>query len=163
MDIIFKCPHCGQELEVDSGGAGSTLECPACSNTITVPASESEEAAPAPPPPPAAPAQTVEAFHQAAHFSVPSHSAPAAALIQKPSRPLEVAAKEGDKKMRIRTFKRADCLEVGKDKFDEKVSEFLDRVGQSNIISINTINYSTIDMASHTTLQDYGVAIVYKG
>lgn len=157
MDIVFKCPNCEQELEVDAGGAGSTLQCPSCSTTITVPTAESGEAAPAPPPPPPPPAEK--------HFSVPVHEAPAEALvhIQKASRPLEVVAKEGDKKMRIKTFKRSDCQEVGKDKFDEKVSEFLERVGQMNIVSVNTVSYSLVDMATHTTLQDYGVLIVFKG
>ena len=105
----------------------------------------------------------ITAFHESLHLSVPTHDTPAAALIQKPNRPLDVVAKEGDKKMRIRSIKRVDCQEVGKDKFDEKVSEFLDHVGQLNIISINTINYSTIDMATRTLVQDYGVMIVFKG
>jgi hypothetical protein len=157
MDIIFKCPHCEQELEVDAGGAGSTLECPACSNIITVPAADSDGATAAPPrpPPPQAPAEK--------HFSVPVSATAGEALITKAKRPLEIEAREGDKKMRIKTFKRSDCQEVGRDKFDEKVSEFLEKVGQTNIVSINSINYSTIDMATHSTLQDYGVLIVFKG
>jgi hypothetical protein len=163
MDIVFKCPHCDQELEVDAGGAGSTIECPSCSNTITVPAPSAEgvttAAAPAPGPAP----DPIAAFHHEKHFSVPAHDAPAAALIQKPNRPLDVVAKEGDKKMRIRTFKRSDCLEVGRDKFDEKVSEFLEQIGQVNIISINTVGYSAIDMSTKALLQDYGVLIVFKG
>ena len=51
--------------------------------------------------------------------------------------------------MRIKTFKRSDCLEVGRDRFDEKVSQFLQQVGQTNIVSINTFNYSAVDMATH--------------
>jgi DNA-directed RNA polymerase subunit RPC12/RpoP len=161
MDIVFKCPHCEQELEVDDRGVGSTLECPACSNTITVPARPPGGAAPAPAEQP--PKSSVAAFHESKHFSVPTHDAPADALIQKSNRPLEVAALEGDKKMRIKTFKRADCQEVGKDKFDEKVSNFLQQVGQLNVISINTINYSALDMATHIQVHDYGVLIVFKG
>ena len=163
MDIIFKCPHCDQELEVDAGGVGSTLQCPSCSNTITVPAPESGNATPptAPAPTPA-PAPAPRA-HEEKHFSVPSHEAPSEVLITKANRPSEVATKDSDKKMRIRTFKRTDCQEVGRDKFDERVSEFLDQVGQANIISINSINYSTIDLATHAQLQDYGVLIVFRG
>jgi DNA-directed RNA polymerase subunit RPC12/RpoP len=159
MDIVFKCPHCEQELEVDDRGVGSTLECPACSNTITVPARAPGGPAPAAAPP----ANVIAAFHESKHFTVPAHEAPGEALIQKPKPPLEVAAKEGDKKMRIKTIKRGDCLEVGRDRFDEKVSEFLDHVGQDNIVSINTINYSAVDMATHNLLEDYGVVVVYKG
>jgi len=156
MDLVFKCPHCEQQLEVDAGGAGSSLQCPSCMNTITVPNQESTPPPPAaPPPPPKAP--------EPKHFSVPVHETVSDPLIQKANRPLDVVAKDGDKKMRIRTFKRSDCLEVGRDRFDEKVSEFLEQVGQVNIVSINTINYSAIDMATHNKLEDYGVLVVFKG
>ena len=37
MDIIFDCPNCQQELVVDSVGAGTEIECPACGETITIP------------------------------------------------------------------------------------------------------------------------------
>src|SRR5580658_443624 len=124
MDISFKCPICDQELEVDATGAGSSIECPSCSNAITVPHPDPASVIPvavavaaAPPEPP-----KVEK-----HFSVPVHEhVPASELIQKPSRPLDVVAKDGDKTMRIKTFKRSDCVEVGKDHFDEKVSAFLE-------------------------------------
>ena len=153
MDLVFKCPHCEQELEVDAGGAGSTLQCPSCSNTITVPSQESGGRAPAPAPPP--PAEK--------HYSVPVHDTAAEPLITKPNRPLEVVAKDGDKLVRIKTFKRSDCLEVGRDRFDEKVSQFLQQVGQANIVSINTVNYSSVDMTTQKELQDYGILIVFKG
>jgi hypothetical protein len=52
---------------------------------------------------------------------------------------------------------------VGKDHFDERVSEFLEQVGQANIVSINTVNYSAIDMATHHQVSDYGVLVVFKG
>jgi hypothetical protein len=163
MDISFKCPNCEQELEVDASGAGSSIECPACFNSITVP--NSGAAAPVPvataaqaptPPPPAAPEEK--------HFSVPVHAhTPPQALIQKPNRPLEVIAKEGDKTMRIKTFKRTDCVEVGKDHFDEVVSAYLEKVGQANIVSINPISYSYMELGSRNMLNDYGVMIVFKG
>jgi DNA-directed RNA polymerase subunit RPC12/RpoP len=156
MDISFKCPNCDQELEVDSSGAGSTIECPSCSNTITVPAMDG--AAP-PPPQPEAPVKVEK------HFSVPVRdgAAPTEALIHKPNRPLEVTAKEDDKTIRIRTFKRGDCVEVGKDRFDEFVSAFLAKVGRDNIISINPISYSYVELSSRTVLADYGVTIVFRG
>ena len=40
MDIIFNCPHCEQELAVDSSGAGSSISCPACGEEITIPNSK---------------------------------------------------------------------------------------------------------------------------
>ena len=34
-DINFDCPVCGHNLEVSEKGAGMTVPCPECSNTIT--------------------------------------------------------------------------------------------------------------------------------
>jgi DNA-directed RNA polymerase subunit RPC12/RpoP len=162
MDISFKCPHCDQELEVDSSGAGSTIECPACSNTITVPGEPvavivAAEAVVEEVPP--APAKAEK------HFSVPVRdgAAPTEKLIQKPNRPLEVTAKDDDKTLRIKTYKRGDCAEVGHDRFDEVVSAFLEKVGKENIISISPINYSYTDLSSRAILTDYGVMIVFRG
>jgi len=158
MDISFKCPICDQELEVDASGAGSTIECPSCSNAITVPSDGAMGAVPV-----AAPASP-EPPKVEKHFSVPVHDhAPPQALIQKASRPLDVVAKEGDKTMRIKTFKRTDCVEVGKDRFDEVVSGFLEKVGQTNIVSINPISYSYMELGTRNMLEDYGVMIVFKG
>jgi hypothetical protein len=155
MDVSFKCPSCGQELEVDASAAGSRIDCPACSNPLTVPAAEAAaESSPAPPQPP----------QPEKHFSVPVHEhATDELLIKKASRPLDVAAKESDKTLRIKSIKRSDCLEVGHDKFDEIVSRFLDRVGKENIVSINTVNYSYLELSSKTILTDYGILIVYRG
>jgi hypothetical protein len=160
MDISFKCPVCEQELEVDASGAGSTIECPSCSNAITVPNAFSTNAVHVPVAAPV-PAEPVK---EEKHFSVPVHERPPPQeLIQKPNRPLDVIAKEGDKTMRIKTFKRSDCVEVGKDRFDEFVSAFLEKVGQVNIVSINPISYSYIELGSRQILGDYGVMIVFKG
>ena len=37
MDLIFNCPKCGQELEVDATGAGQEIECPSCEAQIQIP------------------------------------------------------------------------------------------------------------------------------
>jgi DNA-directed RNA polymerase subunit RPC12/RpoP len=160
MDISFKCPNCDQELEVDSSGAGSTIECPSCSTIITVPASENgavELVAAEKPQEPPAKAEK--------HFSVPVRdgASPTDTLIQKPNRPLEVAAKDDAKTLRIKTYKRGDCVEVGKDHFDEVVSAFLEKVGRENIISVNPITYSYTDLSSRAILADYGVMVVFRG
>jgi DNA-directed RNA polymerase subunit RPC12/RpoP len=154
MDILFKCPNCEQEMEVDSSGAGSEVECPNCQNAITVPMPETGAAEPEPAAPPAKPVR---------HFVVPVHAhAPPDGLIQKPTvKTLDVIAKEGDKTMRIKTFKRGDCQDVGKDHFDQTVSEFLEKVGQANIVSVHPIAYSY--EGTRHVLTDYGVLIVFKG
>ena len=38
MDVIFNCPHCGKELEVDASYAGDEVPCPACYKKIRIPA-----------------------------------------------------------------------------------------------------------------------------
>jgi hypothetical protein len=160
MDITFKCPHCDQELEVDAAGGGSNIDCPSCTRSITVPAAEphnGETAAPAA-------TITVSAAPKAEkHFSVPEHAGPTEALIQKPNRPLEIAAKDSDKKVRIKTFKHTDCHEVGKDRFDEVVSGFLDKVGWANVISVTPVTYSYLQLDTRANISDYGVLIVYRG
>jgi hypothetical protein len=76
---------------------------------------------------------------------------------------LEVAAKESDKKIRTKTIRHTDCIEVGHDKFDEVVTNFLSKVGEANIISINPINYTYLDIGTQKLMTEYGVLVVYRG
>jgi DNA-directed RNA polymerase subunit RPC12/RpoP len=162
MDIIFNCPKCEQELAVDSSGAGSEINCPTCDEKIVVP-----QAPPSASAPDAGHSVNPIASSAAAkvemHLKVPMHDKPPESLIGKPLLPLEAAAKDTDKKIRTKTIRRIDCVEVGHDHFDEAVTKFLGNVGESSIISINTINYSYIDIGSQKLLTDFGVFIVYKG
>ncbi len=157
MDIEFKCSHCDQELTVDASGAGSEIKCPSCEQIIVIPA-----------PGPDQQSHEINAIKSSAaareelHFKVPLHDKPAERLIAKPLPPLEVSAKEGIK-LRVKTIRRIDCVEVGHDRFDEVVTGFLDKVGEANIVSINTIAYTHIDIGSQKLLTDFGVLIVYKG
>ena len=157
MDLIFQCSNCDQEMAVDSVAAGSEIQCPACNQTLTVP-----EAIP----------QNVQTLNPIAasaaakeerHFSVPSHDEPTEALIKKPLAPLEVAAKDGDKKIRVRTIKHGDCIEVGKDKFDDVLTDFLGKIGEANIVSITPIIYSHTDIATRQMCTDFAVMIVFRG
>jgi L-lactate utilization protein LutC len=97
------------------------------------------------------------------HYAVPVHDAPSEVLIEKALPPLEIAAKTTEKKIRIRTIRHTDCIEVGHDRFDEKVSEILARIGEENVVSINTLNYTHMDIATRQLMTDFGVMIVYKG
>jgi ribosomal protein S27E len=186
MDVIFNCPKCDQELAVDSSGSGTEIACPSCGENIIIP--ESGEAAVAAPPPAqlAAPdnqpvtagaaraaaavagQQPVNAISSSAaakvqmHLKVDSNKAPEV-LISKPLAPLEVAAKETDKKLRVKTIKHTDCIEVGHDKFDEFVTNFLVKVGEKNIKTITPLTYTHIDIGSQKLLTDYAVMIVYRG
>jgi DNA-directed RNA polymerase subunit RPC12/RpoP len=156
MDIVFKCSNCDQELEVDASGAGTQINCPSCNASITVPNPEPANIV-------TMPEVSNAARLEEKHYAVPVHDKAPDVLIKKPARPLEIAAKDGDKKIRIRTIRRSDCQEVGRDHFDQKVSEFLDQIGQPNIISISAINYSHPDAGGHNIVMDYGVLIVFKG
>ncbi len=156
MDINFKCPNCEQELTSDAAGAGTQIECPSCGQTITIPEPSDDNIAVV------NPIAHSAAAREEKHFSVPQHSDKGEALITKPLPPLE-AQKEGDKTIRITTFKRSDCVEVGKDRFDEKVTQFLRNVGQENILHIYPINYSHKDLASGEWITDFGAMIIYKG
>jgi hypothetical protein len=97
------------------------------------------------------------------HLRVPVHQTPTASLIEKPLAPLEFAAKESDKKIRVKTIRHTDCVEVGHDKFDETLTNFLAKVGESNIISLTTISYTHLDIGTQKLLTDYGVLIVFRG
>src|ERR1051326_971940 len=146
MDIIFNCPNpeCKQELEVDSAGAGSEIDCPSCSQTIVIPqvgtkgtrTSGADTTGNLPVTSTGAanvlnPIATSAAAKIEMHLKVPVR-ATTESLIAKPLPPLEVTAKETDKKIRIKTIRHTDCIEVGHDKFDEFVSQFLGKVGESN-------------------------------
>jgi len=171
MDVIFNCPKCEQELAVDSSGAGTEINCPACGEAIVIPQPESvisrlgaetDSAAPRLGPHPVNPIASSAAAKVEMHLRVPVRKTPTESLIEKPLVPLEVA-KDADKKIRTKTIRHTDCIEVGHDRFDEIVSNFLAKTGEANIISINTITYTHLDIGTQKLLTDFGVMIVYKG
>ena len=172
MDVIFDCPKCEQELAVDSTGAGTEINCPSCGETIVIPAPElvvnrpgveGASTAPRVEVHPINPIASSAAAKVEMHLRVPVRATPTESLIGKPLVPLEAAAKETDKKIRIKTIKHTDCIEVGHDKFDEVVSSFLVKIGESNMISITTLTYTHLDIGTQKLLTDFGVMIVYRG
>ena len=172
MDVIFNCPKCEQELAVDSSGAGSEIDCPSGGEPIVIPEPNSPRSGiPTLPPEqtgvrvggnPANPIAASAAAKVEMHLRVPTNKAPEV-LIAKPLVPLEVAAKESDRKIRVKTIKHTDCIEVGHDKFDEVVTNFLGKVGEANIISISTLAYTHLDIGTQKLLTDFGVMVVYRG
>src|SRR5438552_3344013 len=172
MDVIFNCPKCDQELAVDSSGAGTEINCPSCGEAIVIPEPESvasrpgidsDSPVPRVGPAPINPIASSAAAKVEMHLRVPVHKTPTESLIEKPLPPLEVAAKDIDKKIRTKTIRHTDCIEVGHDRFDEVVSNFLSKVGEDNIVSINPISYSHLDIGTQKLLTEFGVMIVYKG
>jgi len=165
MDIIFDCPNCQQELVVDSAGAGTEIECPSCGESIMIP-KESTKPAPELVPTAGQPVNPIAASAAAKvekHLKVPVRDRPAEPLIKKPPTPLDAVAKGADKRIRIHTIRHATCVESGHDRFDERVTEFLNEIGEMNLISVHTINYTYLDIASQKTLTDFGLLIVYRG
>jgi hypothetical protein len=166
-DIIFNCPNCDQELAVHHSGAGSQIECPACGQAITIPSGSKVTTGSLPPvtPPPAttSPIAASAAAKVALHLKVPVRDRPGESLIDKPKPPLEVVQKGAGKRLRIHTIRRASCIEAGHDKFDEKVSAFLHEVGETNLISIHTVNYEHFDVGVQKIMTDYGLIIIFRG
>ena len=86
------------------------------------------------------------------------HEGPSESLVKKKA---HVEVETGPAKIRVRSIKRNLCVEVGHDRFDEVVADFLQKTSQENIISITPINYAYIDVAGNV-MPDYGVLIIYK-
>ena len=64
--------------------------------------------------------------------------------------------------VRIRSFKRTEFIEIGRDRFDQAVSEALTAIGAENIINVLPLNYQHIDIATEKIVTDYGVIVVYR-
>ena len=159
MDIVFKCPHCQTELEVEADAAGETIPCPACNKEIRIPASSG--GTPPPPPPPRA---ATPATKEEKKFAVPVSNKPVEPLIQKALPSLEAQSRiDGKKLIRLKTIRHSDCKEVGHDNFDAFVTEFLNKIGEENIVSITPINYSYVEMGTQKLITDFGLAIIYRG
>jgi len=168
MDIVFNCPNCDQEMAVDQSGAGTQIECPSCGDHITIPASGkvTTGSLPAVAPPPAATVSAINASAAAKvpmHLKVPVRDTPGESLIDKPKPPLEVVQKGAGKRLRIHTIRRGACIESGHDKFDDKVSAFLQEVTETNLIGVHTISYEMFDVGLQKIITDYGVVILYRG
>jgi DNA-directed RNA polymerase subunit RPC12/RpoP len=164
MDIIFDCPKCGQELAVDSAGAGTEIECPSCNEKIAIPQESTKPASGGT----IITGQTSNPIASSAaakiekHLKVPLSDKPGESLIKK-VQPQAIATKGAAKKIRIHTIRHAGCVEFGHDKFDEKTTEFLNEIGEANLIGVHVINHAFLDVGTQKILTDYGVLIVYRG
>lgn len=159
MDLNFKCRLCDQDLSVDATGAGSEIQCPACGGTIVIPTAEAATLTPHI----VNPISTSAAAREGEkHFVVPQRDKVSEPLIAKPLKPLDAAAHEGIQ-LRIKCIRHFDCVEVGKDHFDEVATNFINKVGEPNIVKIETFNYAHRDLETRDWVTDYGVFILYRG
>jgi hypothetical protein len=157
MDLIFSCPSCKQQLEAETSMAGNEIACPSCNATIVIPDANPMNIH-------VNPIASSAAAKQEYHFTVPVHDSPSEVLIKKPSPPLEAAARtDADKKIRIKCIRRTDCVEVGRDRFDEVVTDFLQKIGETNLISVTPLAYTHMDLGTRQLMTDFGVMIIYRG
>ena len=153
---------------MDQVGAGSQIVCPSCGQELTIPAAGKATTGelPAITPPSAATVSPIAASAAAKvplHLKVPVRDKPGESLIDKPKPPLEVVQKGAGKRLRLHTIRRAACIESGHDKFDEKVTAFLQEVTETNLVAIHTISYEMFDVGVQKVMTDYGVVIIYRG
>ena len=168
MEIIFNCPNCDQELSVDADGAGEQIKCPTCGETLTIPPKSTKPTPDSTPigTPGSGPVNAIASSAAAKvelRLKVPVHQTPSASLIEKPKLTIDAIAKGADKRIRIHTMRRAQCVESGHDMFDEKVTTFLNEVGEPNIIGIHPVSYEIFDVGTQKVMVDFGIIIVYKG
>jgi len=190
MDTSFSCPKCQLQITADECVVGAEIDCPECGQKFRVPppampkprplpvvvnraapAAPATHPAPAPvaaappasrtaePAPEAPKPQAKPAAPEHKPLVVPHHTGPAVSLVKKTT---HTEHKDELPKIRVKTIKRGACVEVGHDLFDEKVTNFLNKVGQENIISLSPIGYGAMDSTGHM-LPDYGIMIVYRG
>ena len=157
MDVTFPCTNCHQELEADAALAGTQIQCPTCGTTLKIPEPDVTNVKVL------NPIAASAAAREEKHFTVPVRDGPTEILIKKPTEVADVVPRDGRLHTRVRTIRRIDCVEVGHDRFDEVVTQFIDKVGQDNIVTISTLSYTHIDIGSQKLLTDYGVLIVYRG
>ena len=157
-DLNFNCPQCGQNLTTDESLSGSEIECPSCSKPIEIPSAGDEnvdriEAEPAPP---------VTAESEPKKLAVAVHEGGEELLKKSSSHKEKEKEISGDGKICVKTIKRGDCIELGQDKFDEEVNDFIGKFSREQIISVHSLNYSHFDPTTQKYLPDYAALIVYE-
>ena len=159
MDITFTCPNCKQQLEAPTSLSGSTINCPSCNQQLVIPEADPANLRTGGPSDDGNAARLEDK-----HFVVPVSERPTESLIHKPLPPLDVSARtDGAKTLRIRCIRHSDCVEVGKDRFDEIVSDFLDKVGEPNVVNVSVFNYEHLDLGTRQMVTDYGIMVVFRG
>jgi DNA-directed RNA polymerase subunit RPC12/RpoP len=166
MDIIFDCPNCQQELAVDGSGAGTQIECPSCSETITIPQESTKPAAAEGTIITGLPVNPITSSAAAKiekHLKVPLRDKPGEPLLKKVQPAVVAVSKSADKKIRVHTIRHAGCVEFGRDTFDEKATDFLNQIGEANLIGIHMTEYTYLDVGTQKIFMDFGMVIVYRG
>ncbi|MED6325998.1 MAG: hypothetical protein VYE14_01445, partial [Verrucomicrobiota bacterium] len=78
------------------------------------------------------------------------------------SKSAEDWAMSDDGRICVKTIKRGECIELGHDKFDDVLNEFLAKFNRDQIISIQSVNYAHFYPSTRKYLDNYGAMIVYQ-
>ncbi|NBV24062.1 MAG: hypothetical protein EBS05_19350 [Proteobacteria bacterium] len=170
MDTSFSCPKCSLHITADESVVGEEVDCPDCGHKIRVPPPKKNRPGGSGGKSPAASTRNVSGAMRSGTKSasqamghkglvVPQHQGPPESLLKKAG---TVMHEDGPPKIRVRCIKRSACVDVDHDRFDEIVTDFLNRVGQANIINLSPISYGVIDLSGQM-VPDYGIMIIYKG
>ena len=91
---------------------------------------------------------------------MPVHEGKPEVLVK--SKAAEEESMSGDGRICVKTIKRGECIELGHDKFDDVLNEFLAKLNRDQTISIQSVNYAHFDPSTQKYLDDYGAMIVYQ-
>ena len=154
-DLNFDCPNCGQNLTTDESQTGVQIDCPSCSKPFEIPKPGEQGVTTVEAPPPV---ETPK--EETKKYSVPVREGKPEVLVK--TKAAEEEEAKGDGTIRVKTIKRGECIELGHDKFDEVLNEFLAKLKREQIISIQSVNYAHYDPSTQKYLDDYGAMIVYQ-
>lgn len=159
MDVSFHCPHCQQELVVDSSGAGSMIVCPTCEAEISIPEADVPAVDTVHPMNPIA---SSAAAKEEKHFKVPVRDKPSEILVKARVKAEEEESGGPEKKLRVKIFRHTDHVELGVDNYEKDVSAFLSKIGEANILNMTPLTYTHVDLGSQKLMQDYALQIIYR-
>jgi hypothetical protein len=54
-------------------------------------------------------------------------------------------------------------VDSSKDKFDQVVSDLLQKIGEKHLIALYPVSYSHVDPVSQKLVEDYGVMVYFRG
>lgn len=173
MNIVINCPHCNQEMVIESDFVGQSVPCPTCSKDFEIPQGRPEEevkaeraaaaaAQPAASPQPAAAAAPKKEEKKDDKKKPMPSKEELDKLLPNASKSTPAAQSTEDKPgVRVKTVQHHLCIDMGKDLFGDMVAKILDPIDPDDIINVSPLAYSHKD-SSGDILQDFGVMIIYN-
>ncbi len=182
MNIVINCPHCNQEMVIQSEYVGQNVPCPTCTKEFAIPQGRPEEEVKAERAAAAGGAAAQPAAGAAAD-SAPAAGAAAPAEPKKEEKKKEKkpmpskeeldkllpgankgksGTKEEDKPgVRVKVIQHHNCVDMGVDLFGDIVGKFLSELDAKDIVSVTPVNYA-YKTSTGEVLGDFGVMIIYN-